>query len=247
MNQIKQIILFVLVIVTCGSLFFLKKWYKAKNFTEQDIHLSLQSADKVYYTGSYPEDHWALQPLTFDDPKVVALAEFKHLQYACYLNPTDSRCLRCIVRLIDTKNMASTFNRPFITQEQIGLVLFAQLMMEAYANIAPAPQMAIAGNNSHTVDEKTNIMCLGKIEEPNILHAHIWVRGPKKQYIDGVEFNGPLSPQPFDLLGKIPNQPGNNAKIPWKPGQMEKVKLRLQQEIAKVKKSYEQFGLYITI
>lgn len=38
-----------------------------------------------YYNGNYDENHWAIQPLTLDDPKVFALANFQGIQFAAYL------------------------------------------------------------------------------------------------------------------------------------------------------------------
>lgn len=62
-----------------------------------------------YYTGTYSPDHWAMKPFLFEDPKVIAKAFYRDSVYAIFINPTDKRGYRCIVRLINNQNMESTF------------------------------------------------------------------------------------------------------------------------------------------
>jgi hypothetical protein len=205
-----------------------------------------ETSTKVYYKGEYSSDHWATQPYKLNDPKVIALAYFKDSEYAIYMNPTDKRGYRCIARFIKNDNMESTINRDYTSQERIGLGLIVQLIAEVYNQIVPISQTAVAGNNSHKFDSETGITYLGKAEEPSFLHGHIFGRGnPEGQYIEDVKLDGPAPGLNFDMMARTPSELGNNVKVKWKEGDMEKVVYRLKIEIEKSKKEYEEMGLRI--
>lgn len=202
-------------------------------------------AEKIYFKGEYKSDHWAIQPYKLEDPKVVALAYFKGNEYAVYMNPTDKRGYRCLARFIKNEDMLSTINRDYTSQERIGLGLITQLIAEVYSRIIPIAQTAVAGNNSHKFDKETEITYLGHSEEPSFLHSHIFGRGASKEYIEGAKLEGPLPGLNFDMMAKTLNEPGNEAKVKWKTGEMEKVVSRLKAEIDKIKVEYESQGLKV--
>lgn len=205
-----------------------------------------QSTDKIYYNGSYPSEHWATQPYDLNDPKVTALAYYKDAQYAVYMNPTDKRGYRCIARFIKNDDMYSTINRDYSSKERIGLGLIVQLIADVYSRITPISQTAVAGNNSHKFESQNGITYLGKAEEPSFLHGHIFGRGnPDGCYIDDVKLDGPVPGLNFDMMAKTTNEPGNNAKVKWENGDMEKVVARLKIEIEKLKEEYKENGLVV--
>ena len=137
-------------------------------------------ADKTYYEGTYPSDHWAnIQPIELDHPRVVATTYYKDKQYSIFMNPTDKRGYRSIVLYAKDINgdRKSTFNRDYSSTERIGLALTIQLVCEAYERIVPISQSAIAGNVSQKFDSLTGITSLGTEKEPTLLHAHIFGSG----------------------------------------------------------------------
>lgn len=202
---------------------------------------------REYFQGTYPADHWAVQPYTLKDQKVLALAIFKGSEYAIYLNPTDKRGYRSIVRFVNNQDMPSSVNRDYTSQERIGLGLLSQLVAEAYSQIVPIAQTAVAGNNSHKFDEASGTTYLGIAQEPSFLHAHIIGRGnPQGQYVENVALDGPKPGLNFDMMAKTPSEVGNDKKVQWKEGDMAKVANRLKSEIDKVKLVYEEYGLQVT-
>lgn len=204
------------------------------------------SSDKIYYEGNYPQDHWAIQPYELNDPKVIALAYYKDAEYAVYMNPTDKRGYRCIARFVKNDDMKSSINRDYSSTERIGLGLIVQLMADVYSRITPISQTAVAGNNSHKFDPQTGFTYLGKAEEPSFLHGHIFGRGnPEGRYIDHVKLDGPVPGLNFDMMAKTSSESGNNAKVKWENGDMEKVVARLKSEIEKIKEEYEESGLIV--
>ncbi|MDI9817999.1 MULTISPECIES: hypothetical protein [unclassified Legionella] len=203
--------------------------------------------DKHYYQGDYPADHWALQPYSVNDPKVIALASFHNAQYAVFLNPTDERGYRSIVMLVDNNDMHQVMNRDYISEERLGLGMLVQLMAEAYGHITPVSQTALMGNNCQQFDPDTGITYLGTAEEPCLLHAHVMGRGnPKYDYVEGVTLNGPIPGIAFLFKSKDPDVPGNDKSVAWKEGEMKKVAQRLRQEINKIKEPYATQGLIMS-
>lgn len=207
---------------------------------------STAHSDVSYYKGTYQHDHWAMLPLLLVNEHVVALASYKNSQYAILLNPTDKRGYRCIIRLIDNNDMSTVLNREYTSEETMGLLLITQLIVEVYNKIVPIVQVSIAGNNAHSFDKETGIISLGKPEEPSILHSHVYGRGnPQKQYIDDVALDGPAPSIIFDMMGKTPNIPGNEMKIPWESQTIKKVYKKLKIYIDEIKDQYKDLGIKI--
>lgn len=79
-----------------------------------------------------------------------------------------------------------------------------------------------------------------------MLHGHIYGRGnPDVTYIEDVKLDGPVAGLNFDMMGKTAGQPGNDAKVKWKQGEIEKVVSRLKQEIETIKEAYAGLGLNV--
>ena len=202
----------------------------------------------TYYTGSYAQNHWALQPARLEDPNTIALARYGGSQYGVYLNPTDKRGYRCIVCLMDENNMAGTLNRDYTSEERIGLALTVQLVVDVFSRILPVVQTAVAGNNTHSFDAETGTTKLGHKGEPNMLHAHIFARGnPAGEYVPGVALNGPAPGEIFDMRGKTLDVPGNEGKVRWGAGEMEKVTACLKDGIEVFAQTYSKLGVSVQV
>jgi probable phosphoglycerate mutase len=177
---------------------------------------------------------------------MIALAHFELSVYAVYLNPTDKRGYRSLVRLINNDRMVSTINREYTSSERIGLALTMALITEAYTRIVPIAQNALAGNNAHSLDPKTGIVQLGTSEEPIFLHGHVFGRGnPEVKYIEDIPLDGPTLGVIFDMRAQSPQEPGNDKKVSWKPGEMNKVVRRLKAEIENIYDAYKAHGLTV--
>ena len=223
---------------------FLKSFVQAIVLLLSSINVGYANVLSTYYKGDYPHDHWALQPYSLASPKVVALAYFHDSEYAIFMNPTDERGYRSIVMLINNKDMHTTFNRDYTSEERIGLGLLTELLAEAYSNITPISQTALMGNNCHHFDSGSTY--LGTAEEPCMLHAHIMGRGnPDVEYVEGVSLHGPVPGVDFLFKSYDPNVPGNDKSVVWKDGEMQKVVLRLRVEIDKIQSAYVAQGLTI--
>lgn len=195
---------------------------------------------------SYATNHWVFQPLTFSNPKVIALAFYEQSTYAIYLNPTDKRGYRSIVRLIDNTQMSSTINREYTSSERIGLALIMSMVTEAYTRLVPIAQNAVAGNNAHSFDPNTGVTSLGNAEEPVFLHGHIYGRGnPHGTYIDDVPLDGPAPGYVFDMRAQTSDELGNDKKVSWKTDQINKVVHRLRIEINQLSPIYQARGLTV--
>ncbi|KTD61109.1 hypothetical protein [Legionella spiritensis] len=206
------------------------------------------ASGKIYYQGNYLPGHWALQPYVTSDPKVVALACFKRLEYAIYLNPTDERGYRSIVTLINNKDMRTVMNRDYSSLERIGLGILVQMMAQTYSRITPVSQTAMMGNNCHGYDSDTGTTYLGTAREPCLLHAHIMGRGnPNVAYVAGVVLNGPKPGVAFLFKSKDPNVPGNDKSVAWKKGEMEKVVRRLRLELGNIQSAYARHGITLVM
>ena len=184
--------------------------------------------------------------MTLTDPKVVALAYFQQYDYAIYLHPTDKRGYRSIVRLINNDQMISTINRDYTSSERIGLALTMAMVTEAYTRIVPIAQNAVAGNNAHSFDPETGKIQMGNVDEPIFLHGHVYGRGnPKENYIDEVPLEGPVPGLIFDMRAQSTHELGNEAKISWKPTEMERVIRRLKWAIEHTYPAYQAHGLTV--
>ena len=195
---------------------------------------------------TYSSDHWVLEPCRLTDVKVIALARFQLSDYAVYLNPTDKRGYRSIVRLINNDEMISTINREYNSSERIGLSLLMSLITEAYTHIVPIVQNTIAGNNAHSFNSETGIVTLGTLEEPIFLHGHVFGRGnPEEKYIEDIPLDGPIPGKIFDMRAQSSHELGNDKKVNWKSGEMNKVVHRLRIEIEKICDIYKVHGLIL--
>src|ERR1700722_4901539 len=204
-----------------------------------------EAMKKQYYTETYPNDHWAVQPYKFEEPKVIGLAYYKGSEYAMYINPTDKRGYRCIIRFINNEDMRSTINRDYAPQEQRGLLLVVELVENVFRQFVPIVQTFKAGNNSHKFDLATRITHIGKPEEPNFLHAHIIGRGdPETEYIAGIKLDGQIPGLNFDMMGKTIGEPGNDKKVKWNDDDMAKAVNYLKVKIEKSKED-EESGLVV--
>ncbi len=78
------------------------------------------------------------------------------------------------------------------------------------------------------------------------MHTHIIGRGnPEAEYIDGIKLDSPVPGLNFDMMAKTANEPGNNAKVKWKNGEMEKAVSYFKIEIEKLKQKYKEDGLTV--
>lgn len=171
---------------------------------------------KKFSNVSYPTSHWAMKKFELEkmgdsqNNNLVAIFTKngnKNKGFAFYLNPTDCRGYRSIVRLFDNDNMGSTFNRDFTFDEQMGLGKCLQVVSHVYQQIVPLTQVLILGNNSHSFDSNDRNVLIGTDKEPNMLHGHVIGRGdPKIEYVQGIRLHGPLPGESFDLI---------NYKIKW--------------------------------
>ena len=197
---------------------------------------------------STPSHHWILQPCTLTDPKVIVLAHFEQSDYAVYLNPVDRRGYRSVVRLVNNDRMVSTINREYTSLERIGLALTMALVTEAQARIVPIAQNAVTGNNAHSFDLNTGTIQLGTLKEPIFLHGHVFGRGnPEVKYIEDISLDGPLSGLILDMRALSQQDPGNDKKLGWKSGEIEKVVHPLKTEIEKICDTYKVHGLTMII
>jgi hypothetical protein len=194
--------------------------------------LSLLSAPR-FYAATYPAEHWAMIPCLLNDPKMIALARFEELQFAIFINPTDSRGYRCIVRLIDNENMPSTFNRDYSAKEHLGLALITEQAERAMRLIVPLPQVFKLGNNAHGFEASSETVLVGNEHEPCILHSHVLGRGnPEGEYIAGIKLGGPPPGVIFDIGGKGLASEGQQS-TPWQRGDIARAASALKNAISK--------------
>ena len=193
----------------------------------KQVEEKLNKKDKMsytYYEGNYPKDNFSVQPYPLDDPRVVVHFYYNKLQYVLYVNPTDSRGYRCIVRFIDNNDMKSTINRKYSLSERAGLWKVVTIVESALEDVGEIVQVAKAGNNAHTFDVASGQTQLGHSGEGNFLHAHLWVRGnPESEPVPGIPLGGPCPGEVFDMRGKTSSIAGNDKKKPWKEEQMKQV------------------------
>lgn len=184
---------------------------------------------RAYYNGSYPQNHFSIQPYPLEDERVVAHIYYRDLQYVLYMNPTDKRGYRCIVRFIDNAAMKHTVNRYYTPQERNGLWRVVSLAEAALHGLGATVQVAKAGNNAHIFDAQSKITQFGHAREADMLHAHLWVRGdPESEPVPGIPLDGPVPGEIFDMRGQTSGVPGNECKKPWKEGDMQKVALHIR-------------------
>lgn len=158
-----------------------------------------------FSTFTYPSEHWALQKFDLaNESNLVAIFGKNGEQnkgFAFFLNPTDSRGYRSIVRMFNNDLMESTFNRSFTLDDQLALGQCLQIASFIYQKVVPISQVFILGNNSHSFNESNRSITIGTKNEPNFLHGHIVGRGdPEHDYIQGVPLLGPIPGESFDLV-----------------------------------------------
>ncbi|CAF1530206.1 unnamed protein product, partial [Didymodactylos carnosus] len=77
-------------------------------------------------------------------------------------------------------------------------------------------------------------------------HGHVFGRGnPEEKYIEDIQLDGPIPGLIFDMRAQSPQEPGNDKKVSWKPGEMGKVVLKLKTEIEKIHEAYKAQGLTV--
>jgi len=161
---------------------------------------------------SIPFGHWSTAPMDGRRADAITTLKIEGHNYFVQLNPTDSRCYRAIVAIIDN-NRQYICNRELTESELLGLYIAASMVCNAYSKIVPFVQSAKAGNNAF----------LPKTIEPIFHHIHVWGRGePGIDYVTGVPLGGPQLGVIFDMRGRS-GEPGNNRKVPWEPENMKAV------------------------
>lgn len=177
----------------------------------------------VFNKITYDPKHWSLEKKDESSPEFI---RFMHVDiegtkyhFVIYVNPTDRRGYRTIIKYLGTKDEyskgvvdSSTFNRSYTENEIYALKLCETRLYIAYQKAGLFPQQANAGNNSHCA--KDGKMVVGAKEEPSFLHCHFFGRGsPKEEYIPGIPLGGPAPGEIFDMRGKTKSVPGNEKKI----------------------------------
>lgn len=191
-----------------------------------------------YYDKQYKSDHWALQVPSISDKNFVATLKINSILMGLYLNPTDARGYRGIIRLIadDKSKMASTFNRDYSFEERQALSTALTIFERAYENFGMIAQISIAGNNSQSVNPDGSVQ-IGNEKEPSLLHGHIIARGnPDTCYIGTVPLRGPKAGAEMNLRGDGKDE-GNTAKVKWKDEELEVVANKLGSEVARILES----------
>tara|TARA_R110002060_G_scaffold289_3_gene686 strand:- start:16769 stop:17350 length:582 start_codon:yes stop_codon:yes gene_type:complete len=158
-------------------------------------------------------------PHTHEDWNVILIVKYidsetdEEVRVVVYLNPTDSRWYRCLVR-VEHDDMRKTFNqRVWRPVEFDAITTVLSLMAKAYTALpgVVSVQFDVAGNNS--MDYKDGITYIGTEGEPNFPHGHVRALGAPETYPLGEGCLGLLS----HLLGQLPNMRGTaeHPKHPW--------------------------------
>lgn len=138
---------------------------------------------------------WLLEE---NDPVIIYKVNFGLSgQWIVYLNPTDCRGYRCIVRYQNYTWPHKMLNNEHDADARQGLHKMMALIEKAYLKIFPHVQSAILGNNAHA----------GK--EPSYLHGHVWGRGGKHDPPLGEEMSlkGPKIPwESREAMEKVCNE-----------------------------------------
>lgn len=197
--------------------------------------------EKEYINQEYPSDHWSMAPKVFSDDHVVGFSSYKGNEYFIFLDNRDSRGYRTFISLRNNSDPKSVMNREFTSTERIGLALTMQAVSQAFERIVPIAQSAILGNNSHSFNPETGVTQLGQIDEPCVLHGHVWGRGNiVKAYVENVALGGPTPGEIFELRIKPHEGAGNNQRKPWKKGEAKIVSQRISNELQQIVNEYEQ-------
>jgi hypothetical protein len=186
------------------------------------MSLKVNQETITYAPVTVPENHWALECPNQDNDNYVTVITTRFGNYYVYLNPTDSRGYRLIVKLFDPKDMRSTLNRTYTNDELAGLALVSALVMNTISNhFNLVGQLSYAGNNSHTFQDGNFVV--GE-QEPSMAHMHIIFRGnPNHEYLKydgkeyGINLGGPVPGAMYNMRGdsKDENDEGNKKKEKW--------------------------------
>lgn len=144
--------------------------------------------------------------------------------------------------------MTSTINRPITNLENIALAVTTQFFKIALEQIVPFVQTAQAGNNSHKFDRETGVFQIGHSGEPGFAHYHVIGRGdPEAEFIPGIKLDGPIPGLNFDMMAKTASEQGNEAKVKWNEGDMEKAVIHIKDIIEKLKgnEEFKKYGLTV--
>lgn len=164
-----------------------------------------------YANHEYGPDHWSIT----GPPSHFLIGSYKigNCYYIWYLNPTDRRNYRSILRLWHKtpEKRQKLLNRPYSPQEISGLYRAAGLAHQVYSSLGLDFQMSQAGNNSYQTDEETGGLIIGKPNEPGMLHLHFWgIGNPTASYIPDVPLCG-------IEIGTLFNM--RQGKMPWSSGE----------------------------
>lgn len=130
---------------------------------------------------------------------------WKEQNIILYLNPTDQRCIRVVIRVIDEQNPRKMFNLCGDAYEDCIQSMFplASKWRRFISSNGFIPQLLELGNNSHGyVDDKIVI----GVKEPRLPHLHILFRGinNSKGSFKYVTYFGPDMGELVDLKeGKV--------------------------------------------
>lgn len=198
----------------------------------------------TYYEGSYDASHWARCLFSLDDPFSIFHSQYLTHSYEAYLNPTDRRGYRGIVRLVHKADNQSTLNRPYTTTERIGLSLSLLLLSDALNQITPISQTLVLGNNSHAFSPETRLITFGNADEPSILHGHVIGRGdPEAEYVPGVPLGGEEPGKVFQLGAASENTV--SVKIRWNEVDASNVSRELRRSLPSLIPFYKDAGLEV--
>ncbi len=176
---------------------------------------SAAPGDVIFNKFDYSSEHWSSQYPRMEDPQFIARLKVRGFFFAFYINPTDSRGYRSIVRLVN-KDMLTTYNRAYTFEEKAALQLALSVLVEAYETLGLITQVEVAGNNSQSFDAGKGETFVGKPSEPSMLHGHVIGRGnPEFEYITGIKLGGPIPGALFNMRGNDPNSEGNETKGKW--------------------------------
>jgi HIT domain-containing protein len=180
----------------------------------------MSDAKVIYYDPSLYTKGWFLIPHTKEDWNVVLIVEYtdpstkESARVVVYLNPTDARWYRCLVRVENPDDMRSTFNQEvWKSVEFDAITTVLSLMSKAYTSLpgVVSVQFDVAGNNS--MDYKDGVVHIGTEREPNFPHGHVRALGDPKCHPLGED----CLPLNCHEPGQMPNMRGTemHPKHKW--------------------------------
>jgi hypothetical protein len=192
--------------------------------------MTAQTPRVVYRSFTYSDNHWSIQPLQDSDPIFIAEFQIHESRFVFHLNPTDSRGYRGIVRLTGSdphSDPHAVLNRPYSPYEKIDLNILLGIVGMVYESLGLIAQMDVLGNNSHTFDAVSQELQIGQVEEPSLLHGHVYGRGdPAYCYVPGVSLRGPM---PGSILVL-----GGGLKVEWQAGEIDSVSKHMTNHLREI-------------